>query len=115
MDSSDTLPGQQASLGTLLAQAVDGVVQAQRVLDIDAQSRVANYVETPQGDVALPPLWYTFSEVTIELEMAAASVRSGSSRGSARLDARLLNPASVSLFGYAASSGLRVQLRLVPR
>jgi hypothetical protein len=32
-----------------------------------------------------------------------------------RLDARLLNPTSASLFGFSASSGLRVSLRLSPR
>jgi hypothetical protein len=115
METPPSLPAQQAALGLLLAQAVDGVVQAQRVLDDDARSRVAGYVETPQGDIALPPLWYTFSEVTIELELAAALVRRAGADASARLDARLLNPASVSLFGRAASSGLKVQLRLVPR
>jgi hypothetical protein len=115
MDELPALPGQQTSLGLLLAQAVDGVVQAQRVLDEDARSRVAGFVETPQGDIALPPLWYTFSEVTIELELAAALVRRSAGAGAARLDARLLNPASVSLFGYAASSGLRVTLKLAPR
>jgi hypothetical protein len=113
---------QQASLGTVLAEAVAGVVQAQRRLDEDAVNRATQYVETPQGELTLPPLWYTFSEVKLELEMAAAmtrtSARTGTAaeqEGSVRFDCRLLNPAAVSLFGHAASSGFKVSMTLAPR
>ena len=113
---------QQASLGAVLAEAVAGVVQAQRRLDEDAVNRATQYVETPQGELTLPPLWYTFSEVKLELEMAAAltrtSARTGATpeqEGSVRFDCRLLNPAAVSLFGYAAASGFKVSLTLAPR
>jgi hypothetical protein len=116
--------GQQASLGSVLAEAVAGVVQAQRRLDEDAVNRATRYVETPQGELTLPPLWFTFSEVKLELEMAAAmtrtSARASTSNaddqdGAVRFDCRLLNPAAVSLFGYAASSGFKVSLTLAPR
>jgi hypothetical protein len=111
-------PGQQAALGTLLASAVEGVVQAQRRLDADALARVTAYVGTPQGELVLPPLWFTFSEVSLQLELAATLTRVGSrsaAGGGMRLDCRLLDPAAVSLFGYQASSGLKVSLSLAPR
>lgn len=111
--------GQQAPLGVLLAEAVAGVVQAQRVLDEDAQARVKSYFDAPQGETVLPPLWFTFGEVKLELELASAvaQVQAGSTGGRAgvQLMGRLLNPATVSLFGYAAASGLRVSLTLAPR
>ncbi len=108
--------GQQAALAVLLAGAVDGVVQAQQRLDEDALRRVTEFIDTPQGGLVLPPLWYTLSEVNIELELAASVTRLDARRGGAvRLDARLLNPTSVSLFGYSAASGLKVALRLAPR
>lgn len=105
-----------AALGVLLATAVDGVVQAQTQLDRDALDRVALYMDTPEGGVALPPLWYTMSDVAIELELAASVTRVDTVAGpGSRLDARLLNPTAVSLFGYTAASGLKVSLRLAPR
>lgn len=124
-DDNYPATGQQAPLGDLLAQAVSGVVQAQRVLDEDAQSRVHAYFETPQGETVLPPLWFTFGEVKLELEMASAVARKGkatargttgidAARPEVQLQARLINPAAVSLFGYAAASGLRVTMILQP-
>ncbi len=117
--------GQQSSLAVLLAEAVDGVVQAQRRLDQDAQERVTRYVATPQGGVALPPLWFGFSEVTLQLELAASVTRittasipeanGGTPRSGVRLDCRLVNPAAVSLFGYRAASGFKVSLTLAPQ
>lgn len=109
---------QQASLGTVLAEAVAGVVQAQQRLDEDAVNRVTQYVETPQGELTLPPLWYTFSNVQLDLEMAATMTRTSTGHGAnrgVRFDCRLLNPAAVSLFGHAASSGFKVSLTLAPR
>ena len=117
--------GQQSSLAALLAEAVDGVVQAQRRLDQDAQERVTRYVATPQGGVPLPPLWFGFSEVTLQLELAASVTRittasipeanGGTPRSGVRLDCRLVNPAAVSLFGYRAASGFKVSLTLAPQ
>ena len=117
--------GQQSSLAALLAEAVDGVVHAQRRLDQDAQERVTRYVATPQGGVALPPLWFGFSEVTLQLELAASVTRittasipeanGGTPRSGVRLDCRLVNPAAVSLFGYRAASGFKVSLTLAPQ
>ena len=116
MQAAHTLPGQSAALGSLLAGTVDGVVQAQRQLDVDALARLTSFIDTPQGGLALPPLWYTLSEVLIELELAASVSRlTLDHRGPVLLDARLLNPTSVSLFGHSAASGVRVSLRLAPR
>jgi len=116
--------GQQASLAALLAEAVDGVVQAQRRLDQDALDRVTQYVATPQGGMALPPLWFGFSEVKLQLELAASITRVTTTPAESaaaplgngvRLDCRLVNPAAVSLFGYSAASGFKVSLTLAPQ
>lgn len=116
--------GQQAALSSVLIHTVEGVVAAQRVLDNDALARVTEFVQTPQGDLVLPPLWFTFREAKITLEMAATvtrvQARSKTGAASARdgdvhLDCRLVNPAAVSLFGYAASSGIKLELTLAPQ
>jgi len=114
---AEQAPGKAIALAQILAGAVEGVVQAQRQLDEDALSRVTSFVDTPPGGLALPPLWYTLSDVGIELEMSASVAQLGVQPAGAavRLDARLLNPTSVSLFGFSASSGMRVSLRLSPR
>jgi hypothetical protein len=112
-EHASTVLGQQVSLGTLLAETVNGVVEAQRRLDEDALSRVTQFVATPQGETALPPLWYTFSDVTLQVELAASVTRVGPQ--ASRLDCRLVNPAAVSLFGYSASTSVKVTLRLAPR
>jgi len=115
---ADTPPlatGQQAAFASLLVNAVEGVIGAQRALDRDALARVTGFVQTPQGELALPPLWYTFQQVKLTLEMAACVTRleaRSATRNDVRLDCRLVNPASVSLFGYAAASGLKVELTL---
>jgi hypothetical protein len=110
---SPSLPNQPLKLGELLADAVGGVVHAQRRLDTDALNRVVRFAQTPQGELVLPPLWYTFSAVQLELELAAVSSRLQD--GTPQLVCRLLNPTAVSLFGHAASSGLRVSVQLGPR
>lgn len=119
--------GQQAALSSLLVHAVEGVVAAQRVLDEDALARVTEFVQSPQGDLVLPPLWFTFREAKLTLEMAATvsrvRARSATSANNAnstnsnevQLDCRLLNPAAVSLYGYAASSGIKLELTLAPQ
>lgn len=114
---AQALPGESTALAHILAGAVEGVVQAQRRLDEDALARVTAFIDTPAGGLALPPLWYTLSDVAIELELSASVARLDArpTGAAVRLDARLLNPMSVSLFGFSASSGLRVSLRLSPR
>jgi hypothetical protein len=108
--------GQQAPLGALLAGTVEGVVEAQRALDADARRRLTELVETPQGEIALPPLWYTVAHAEIVAEMAVRAVRIGSAGGGrVRLDARLLTPTSATLFGQEASTGVRVRLAVAPR
>ena len=116
------IPGQQAALSTLLAEAVGGVLQAQAQLDTDALTRVTRYMATPQGQLVLPPLWYSIAQVDLSFEMAATLTRisarnagSSSAAGEVQLDCRLLNPAAVSLFGRSASSGLKIALRLRPQ
>lgn len=110
--------GQQASLGSLLAEVANGVTQAQRQLDEDAQARVTGYVNTPQGGITLPPLWYTFAEINVDFEMAARVTRIAKEPAGAtgvRLDCRLVNPLAVSLFGYSAASSFKVSLTLAPQ
>ena len=94
---------QQAELGDLLAGTAKAVVQAQDALDAHASQRVTEFVELPDGQIAVPPIWYTIKNASIEVELSATISDS-------HLVCRLVNPQSVSLFGYQASAGTRVRM-----
>lgn len=95
-------------LGDLLSGTVGAVVRAQEELDEHAQRRLEEIEGGPPGSTALPPLSYTFTNVALEIEMSASVAGS-------RLLCQTLDPGSVGLYGYQASSGLRVRLVLAPR
>ena len=98
---------QQAELGDLLVGTAKAVVQAQNQLDAQARESVVQYLKLPDGELAIPPLWYTVKNASIEVELSATI--SGS-----QLICRTLNPHNVSLFGYQASAGTRVRLLIGP-
>jgi hypothetical protein len=102
---------QQAELGTLVAGAVEAVVRAQASLDEQARQRTEEYLEAPAGSLALPPLWYAFQSVSIEIQLSAAvrEVATGTS-----LVCRTVNPATVGLYGYEAASGMTVRVVIAP-
>lgn len=98
---------QQINLGDLLVGTVKAVIQAQDQLDQHASDRVTLYAKTPQGTLAVPPLWQTIKNASIEISMSVAIHNSS-------LSCRLVNPHNVSLFGYEASAGTRVRLVVGP-
>jgi hypothetical protein len=100
-------PWQTAELGTLLSGLARAVVSAQDELDTHTEEATERYVEAPDGSLVLPPLAYAVKNATIEVEMAA-TIRD------ANMVCRLLDPASVALFGYQASSGMRIRLAIAP-
>jgi hypothetical protein len=106
---------QQAELGTLVAGAVEAVVRAQAGLDEQARRRTEEYLEAPAGSLALPPLWYAFQSVSIEIQLSA-TVRQAAAGdgGGASLVCRTVNPATVGLYGYEAASGMTVRVVIAP-
>lgn len=117
-------PNQMVELGELLARTAGAVMEAQDVLDARAMEQKTIYQKTPTGELALPPLWFTFKNVQIDIEMSAtvASVtsttpnaKSGVQSSAVRLLCRPLTPSSVGLYGYQASSGLRVRVLMGPK
>ncbi len=80
------------------------------------RARLADIVETGEGEIVLSPLWYTVAKAEILAEMAVRAVRIGPARaGRILLEARLLTPTSATLFGQEASTGVRVRLQIAPR
>jgi len=106
---------QQAELGALLAGAVAAVARAQDVLDQHAQARVAEYQASPPGSLAVPPLWYAFDSVSIDIELSAEVVRGAGPGASTSLICRTLNPVTVGVYGYSASAGTKIHLTLAPQ
>ena len=109
----------EAPLSRILGSVAAGLVTAQSRLDAQASKSATIYAETPTGVLAVPPLWYAFRDVQVELEMSASIAAVGTTQatsaatgGTAELQCRLVNPASVSLFGYQASAGLRITMQL---
>lgn len=98
---------QSAELGDLLSGVVRGIVQAQGVLDQAAAQAATQYVNTPDGQLSLPPLWYTVKSAEVDVQMSA-TVQNG------EFICRLTNSSSVALFGYQASAAARVRLVIGP-
>ena len=115
-------PIQGVELGSLLASSIGAVVEAQQRMDEYTLRRKQEFEKTPEGNLALPPLWYVFDKVSVEMELST-SIRSSQSRLGASSDERVqsllycqtLNPTMVSLYGYQASAGLKVRMQLGPR
>lgn len=99
--------------GELLATTVGAVARAQEELDDRTLARTREYQAAPDGSLAVPPLWFTFSQVALELEMSATVA--GGQTGAGRLMCRTADPTMVGLYGYEASAGVRVRLTMGPR
>ncbi|MDJ0807604.1 MAG: hypothetical protein QNJ78_12310 [Gammaproteobacteria bacterium] len=108
---------QPVELGQLLANTIASVVKAQEQLDVYAAKRTQAYEEAEAGELVLPPLWYTFSKVDVEMELSAdiRKIQADSDTLEPHIFSRTLNPASVGLYGYQASSGLRVRVEMSPQ
>lgn len=122
-DVSKELSSQAVELGHLLTTTIGAVAEAQERMDDYTLRRKREFEEAPEGTFALPPLWYVFDKVAVEIELSA-TVRStrqpGENPAGARADAprlfcRTLTPASVSLYGHEAAAGLKVSVQLGPR
>ena len=109
------LASQQAvELGELLASTVVSVAEAQEGLDRHASARL-DAMERGDADAPrVPPLWYTFTDVSLEVALSA-SVQRATATAPAQLMSRPVDPRNVSLYGYQASSSLVVRVRLAPR
>ena len=107
---------EQVELGELAAGAVRAIVAAQESLDEEARRRAEIYLEAPAGTLALPPLWYGFESVVLELQVSAAVVARPGRDGSAgpHLLCRTANPTTVALYGYQAAAGLTVRFAVTP-
>ena len=109
---------QQSELGALLAGTVRAVVDAQDVLDDHARQLAQDYAAAEPGTLALPPLWYAFDSVGIDIDLSTEVVRASVAPGEApqtQLVCRTLNPVTAGVFGYSASTGTHVHLTLTPQ
>lgn len=107
---------QSVELGKLLANTISSVVGAQEQLDAYSEQRSRSYATAEAGTLTLPPLWYTFSKVIVEMELAATIAHSNSAENSGpQIMSKTLNPTSVGLFGYQASAGLKVRVEMQPQ
>ena len=105
---------QAVELGELLASTVVSVAEAQEGLDRHATARL-DAMERGDADAPrVPPLWYTFTDVSLEVALSA-SVQRATANAPAQLMSRPVDPRNVSLVGYQASSSLVVRVRLAPR
>jgi hypothetical protein len=110
---------QQAELGSLLAGVVRAVVDAQDNLDTHAREQATAFLAAPAGSLALPPLWFAFDSVSIDIQLSSEVVRTPSVEHDDRYDTRLvcrtLNPVTAGLYGYSAATGTRVTVTLSPQ
>ena len=109
---------QQSELGALLAGTVRAVVDAQDVLDDHARQLAQEYAAAEPGTLALPPLWYAFDSVGIDIDLSTEVVRTSGAPGEVpqtQLLCRTLNPVTAGVFGYSASTGTHVHVTLTPQ
>lgn len=111
-------PTEAVELGRLLASTVTSVLTTQDLMDRHAAERVRAYETADLGTLSLPPLWYSFTDVGIEVSLAT-QVRQEtdplSGREETRLYSQLLDPTTVGLYGYQAASSLTVRIRMAPQ
>ena len=91
---------------------VGAVMRAQEELDDYTLARRRDYDAAADGELAVPPLWFTFQRVAMELEMSATVA--GGQTGDGRLFCRTADPTMVGLYGYGASAGVKVRLLMGP-
>lgn len=109
---------QPVELGRLLTTTIASVIQAQEQMDYYTEQRRLAFESAPEGSLVLPPLWYVFSDVAIEMELSAsvAEVRNNESGEiKSHIITSMLNTTSVGLYGYQAASGLKVRVQLAPQ
>ena len=111
------ITNQAVELGQLLSTTIHAVVDAQEQLDQYTEMRRRAYESAAQGSLAIPPIWYTFNNVAIEMELSSSiaeveDVNTGLK--APHIVSRTLNPTSVGLYGYQASAGLRVSIHMAP-
>lgn len=101
-------------LGELLASTVVSVARAQQELDRYATALLDASERGDADAPRVPPLWYTFTDVALEVALSA-SVQRATASTALQLMSRPVDPHQVSLYGYQASSSLVVRLHLAPR
>lgn len=112
-DNTPTPPRIGVEFGQLLSTTVGAVAQAQQQLDDFTLARTKAWKDAPEGTMTVPPLWFTFNQVALELEMSATVA--GGNTGGGQLFCRTADPTMVGLYGYEASAGVRVRLMMGPR
>jgi hypothetical protein len=109
---------QAVELGQLLTSTIASVVQAQEKMDQYTEQRRLAFESAPEGSLVLPPLWYVFSDVAIEMELSASVAEVNnpeSGETEPHIVSSMLNATNVGLYGYQAASGLKVRLQLSPQ
>lgn len=112
------ITNQAVELGQLLSSTITAVVQAQEQLDIYTESRRQAYEAAPEGSLAVPPVWYAFNNVAVELELSSFIAETediNTGLMTPHLMSKTLNPTTTGLYGYQASAGLRVRIHLAPQ
>lgn len=118
---SNNSRNEAVELGNLLANSVAGVVKAQENLDRYTELRRQAYEASEPGQFALPPIWYLFKRVSLEMELSATVASfpgdndTANGQGQPHLLCRTLDPNMVSLYGYQASSGMRIRVEMEPQ
>jgi len=109
---------QAVELGQLLSTTIHAVVSAQEQLDLYTERRRQAYELADKGSLAIPPIWYSFNNVAIEMELSSSiaeveDINTGNKIP--HIVSKTLNPTSVGLYGYEASAGLRVRIQMAPQ
>ncbi|TVZ41725.1 hypothetical protein P886_1073 [Alteromonadaceae bacterium 2753L.S.0a.02] len=103
----------QVPLADLLNTTVDALLDAQDKLDEYATTRSRRFQEVPPGEPVLPPLWFNFDNIDLELSLLASvqNVRVNN-QDRAEFLAATAKEADLALYGSAVQTGLTLRMSL---
>lgn len=98
-------------IADLFSDLVDGLVSAQKSLDEQALEQRERFLLGPQGTLHVPPMWFHFRRVKIDLEVRGLTVEK---QGSPSLTCRLIDSVTSNLIETDASLRSRISIAIEP-
>ena len=109
--SKDAFQPDSFRISTLFSDLVDGLVSAQKSLDQNTLEQRERFLLGPQGTLHVPPLWFHFRRVKVDLEVRALTVEK---QGSPSLTCRLIDPVTSNLIETDVASRGRISVAIEP-
>lgn len=105
--SEDVVQATSFQISDLFDDVVKSLTDAQKSMDVDAVQQREAYLFGPQGSLGIPPLWFHFRSVRLDLEVRAITVGQ-------RLGCQLINPVTSGLVEPDSMTRSRISILIEP-